>query len=121
MTIIDYLSDESERTVQGIVFTEVANRQFGIDHDGGSYIVFAYCEIACNNRNSIISAQVTLNGIEGALDEFKAADSGKYHAFAPMRLVNLNIGTYILALKMKSSNATDIITVRRIRVFVMKH
>ena len=120
MTIMDYYVSDGEQTRQGTSWQEAASRQFGINNDGGNYLVFVTAEYTNNTANRTTSLHVTLNGAEGILDEVTVA-AGKYRCFSSFYPYQLNIGTYILALAVKSSNAADTITVRRMRLFVLKH
>jgi len=121
MTIIAYESYESELTVNSAAFTEVISKAFTTTQDNQEYIINVYCEATSTSTNRVMSIRVMLDGVEGARDDYMVPTAGLPHAFAAFRTANINAGLHALSLEVKSTNASDTITVRRIRVYVMKH
>ena len=120
MTIITYQDYEDNQIFSSASFVEVISKSFDVNRDG-EYIINVYCEATTSNPASIVSLRVLLNTVEGARDDFSIPAANLPHAFSTFRTAHVTSGTHYLSLEIKSSNAADTLTVRRIRVYVMKH
>ena len=122
MTVIDWSTSETEQIVQSATWLKVASRLYALDHlEVRDFMLHAYCEYTTSNKNSLVEARITLNNDEKAYDSFQPSTGGTYRSFSAMGLLSLAVGTYDLALEVKSENANDDISVRRIRLLVIQH